>query len=756
MNALVRLLLDPAVRQAEVLETALRWQTGWPAAWLVGVLGAAVLLAIVVHRSSHVPLSRPWRIVSAMLRCLALGVAVWMLARPTLSVRLERREPNVLAVMVDESQSMAVRDGPEPEPTSRWQRAVGACGTVMREWLAARRGAATPAGYVFGGAAEATDLAELAARRPEERRTDVAGALRAVNTALADRPTAGVLILSDGADNGGGDPVATAAELARWGRPVYACLVGEDRPRDVRVTATAEAPFAFAGDPVPVQVRVQAQGFGGRTVSVTLREGDKLLSSKDVALPADDEPAVERFEVVPDAAGRRRYSMSVEPLPGEVTTGNNTASFEVQVTADPIRVLYVERWPRWQYRFLRQALLRDPRFATQAVLLTEDLASLDSDERRAAALPSRPEQLRDYDVVVLGEIAPEDLSASQLEWIADHVAKAGAGAVFIAGARHMPVSFLQSPIASLLPFERASASPEGAERSFRPRTTRLGALHPLMRLGFGEDPQRIWDTLPPLEWMVDVSRLKPGAVVLAERADPASPADARPLVILQRVGRGSTVFVATDETWRWRYKVGNQYFYGFWSQVLQHVGMPHRIGEFRDVRIEPPGPTVPSDVPVSVSVAIEQEQFRDDADATLVLMAQRDGAAAPTPTVLTRATDYPFVYEGQVRFAGAGRYRLWVEGREDRGDAIVDAESIDPETARTEVDGELLRRVAAAGGGRFLKLRDLPAFLESWSIEPLRYRWTQEIELWDNGLTLALLTIVLAAEWIVRKVHHLP
>src|SRR5690606_19970297 len=86
------------------------------------------------------------------------------------------------------------------------------------------------------------------------------------------------------------------------------------------------------------------------------------------------------------------------------------------------------------------------------------------------------------------------------------------------------------------------------------------------------DPSYGWSQL---RWVqrIDPTRLKPTAEVLAETVMPISAEDANvPLVVLMRYGAGRSIYVATDEIWRWRYGRGELLPEQFWMQILRMLG----------------------------------------------------------------------------------------------------------------------------------------------------------------------------------------
>jgi len=738
-----------------VLEARLAMRPIVSSGVLLVLLALAWLVVVLMHRSRRLEIGTRWRVVLGLLRIAILAMPVLMLTQPHVLARLERSIPRTLVLLLDQSRSMTVADGTESTPSSRWQRA-----TRSVEDAIAQCGSAQVATYVFGE--ETRPVEELGALQQPlfQRRTAIGDALHHVVADTSGQSVAGVIVLSDGADNGSSPqhaPLQVARMLARQSIPVHTVLVGNEQPRDVSVGVVAEAPFAFAGDPVPVRVHIEHRGFADEAVTITLLDGDRVLHTRDVALPAEDKPVVEHFEIQPQRKGKMRCRAEVTPLPGELTVNNNSAATEIRVVDQPIRLLYVEHWPRWQYQFLRNALRRDHRFAPHLVLLTEDPAT-PIEERQAASFPTTREELEAFDVIVLGDLSPQDLSPQQWSWVHDHVIENGAGLVLIAGPRHMPAMFADTPIGSLLPFGRVVGAAEEEVDPFRPAITPIGAHHPLMRLGFGDDPGAIWQQLPELQWYVRVDELKPGAVTLAQRPGRAGD-EPEPLIVLQRAGRGSVLYVGTDETWRWRYEVGNRYFYGFWAHGIQHVGMRHRVGQFSAVRIETPMQRIAPNVPVAVSVAFDAASDIDvDVREVRTLIAESaDGVLSSF--ALRQATDSPFVYEATIELSGEGGYRLYVEGFEDRGDTVIEvsaAGDTDPELAAPVVNPGLLRQMAELTGGTYTTVDGVSGLIDTIDLSPLRYRWSQRVALWDGWTALLILTLLLTAEWVLRKWIYLP
>ncbi|MBN2581956.1 MAG: hypothetical protein JXL80_02735 [Planctomycetes bacterium] len=759
--------LGQAVSSApvEVLETRYELRPVLPVPLVAaGIILAGIIVAW-IHTRPRLELHRRWRITLGMLRIAALTVPAILLLQPERIASLRRSEPRNITFLMDASGSMALADEPEPRPSTRWQRMIQALDPIAASYRAMDPADRPHLDLVRFD----TRLAQPGAPPPDAGQPPAGGNHTAIGTALqsaadrlSDSPGSHLILLTDGADTASppdAHPRDVARRLARSGLAVNTCLVGRERPRNLAATLATDAPFAFIGDPITLRVQLEHQDIDNQIATVALLEDDRRLATRDIPLPAAGESITERFEIIPDRAGRHRYRAVVEPVPGELVTTDNAAVADVRVVTEPIRALYIEHWPRWQYRLLRNALRRDSRFETTFVLITEDPATPPA-ERLTARFPESAEVMSQYDVIIVGDVSPQDLSPVQWGWLVEHVTDHGAGIVLIAGPEHMPADFLDTPLAPLLPMQRTTSVLPEDVHPFHPRLTPLGRLHPLMRLGFGADAEAVWRELPPLQWYAGLADVKPGAMVLADRP-PAVAEEPIPLVLLQRVGRGTAIFVGTDETWRWRYEHGNRYFYGFWAQVMQHAGLAHRVGEFSTVRIDTPA-TVSTGLPVPVTAAVDARSAAGDGTRleTMLLVAEPlEGLATPATVTLTASPDAVGIFAGHLRLDQPGRYRLYLEGYPDQGDAVIDVTSDsagDPERASAAADPHLLRQIAALTGGEFVRLEELADLVDRLDLAPLRYDWTERTPLWDGWLTLAAFAALLTAEWTLRKWRYLP
>lgn len=529
--------------------------------WCV-VAALAVALAVAVYRGgrARIPVGR--RITLMLLRSGALLLAAGLLLQPTMRVRLERASPHPLAILVDTSGSMAVQDRAD-QPRTRWDQIIETLNSSMPPDRLARAQLVS-----FNEQVDVMSWSDLSAPvdlQSGRYGTDIAAALRTIRDMTADRPETQIVLVSDGADTVAareGSLLAAAREIAQAGLTLHTVLVGEDRLPAITVETTADRLYAFVDDPIRVQVRLTAERLNGSAVDATITADGRPLAARRVTFSADAETMPESFDLVFDRTGLVRCRFEVPSNTPPIILKGNPA-FDVQVIDKPVRVLYIERRPRWTFQFLRNAFQRDHRFDARLVLVGSD--------GKDFTLPAGNLRLDDTGVVILGDFAPQELPNEWWQNLRDAVVNDGVGLILAAGPDNLPARFLDSALAELLPFRRLDSEQGDHAEPWLFTPTPAGRIHAIMQM----PSPTTWDTLPGLYWHAPIRDIKPAAQVLAEKpATPDSPAS--PIVLLQRAGRGTVLFVGTDETWRWRYELGDAFFYRFWAQASLFAGLPHQ------------------------------------------------------------------------------------------------------------------------------------------------------------------------------------
>src|SRR3954470_283052 len=368
---------------------ALSFNPTWPWQHAVGagtwnfVLGA-LALALVIYVYRREGRARSARITLGILRGALLALVIALLNRPVITLGQSRTEPSVLAVLVDDSLSMRIRDAaPEgsKDPQSRLAAAVdllaGEDQKLIRDLakvhqLRFYRFDATAA-PVAGPAAtqpiapmpgvDSGTLAALEKLEPNGQSTQLGASLRAALDDLQGQRLAGVVLLTDGRDTPARPLAATMAQLKDAGVKVFPVPIGsEQAPANIEIQSVVADDAAFKGDIVNVRTIVRATGVGsGREVTMQLKDKKtgRAMAGVDgrpveqrVTVPNDSPTEVE-LQFKPEDAGTLDLIVEAVKQPGELDEDDNIRRLQIEVLDAKIAALYVEGYPRWEYRYLK-------------------------------------------------------------------------------------------------------------------------------------------------------------------------------------------------------------------------------------------------------------------------------------------------------------------------------------------------------------------------------------------------------------------
>ena len=602
----------------------------------------------------------------------------------------------------------------------------------------------------------------------------------------------GIVLLSDGQHHGSGDPLAVARELARRKIPIFATPIGSKTPPADIAIVDLRAPKQVAKDAeAVVEAKVRLRGIPAGKLTLRMSAPG---ATKDTPLEkAIDHDGKDAAIVVPfplrfEAFGVHRAELSVEAPKGiqEISADNNRLAASIRVASDKTRVLLIDADIRWEHYYLAAALQRDPDVALERVVFhaprlgaapEDKLESLGFAKRSLPKLePNREDPLWAFDLIVLGDVAPEDLPLADRRRLEAYVGERGGTLVVQAGKRWQPLDFLagpEDPLAKLIPIELPQTM--RPKDGFRIRLSDAGEGIPFLRMDDGEPEHRkVWAELPKHFWAV-AGKPKAGAMVLATAEIEGSKSkDGSALIVQSNFGFGKVLYLGFDSTWRWRYRVGDKHHHRFWGQLARWAGAdPWTPGSNRLVRFGALSPVV---------------RPGDDAEAILRIAESMPLPNGPVRMKVIRigdeqkeeligAFELPAdgkrmrLWQGKLKGLPPGAYRLEPENAEwrdaagkeqgaDRRDVFTVQPPEDRETADLATNFSLLAALAEASGGRVVPIEEidrLPSILQrlvTTKHERIERRpWHDAPWTWYVfSLIMGLLTI----EWVGRKWSGLP
>jgi hypothetical protein len=838
MNALLKLFGIPVASNAQVSEINVAFH-GISASTGLLIAAAIVAATFWTYLRTSPRLTQTRKIILAGLRSLLLAMIVLMLMRPVLLLTVEGTIRRSLLLLIDSSASMQIKDlRQDPDDLKRAAIARGMIdpkggltqslsgdttsisqlsrADVVKSMLTnsqlqlleqlsktydvvpytfgqtlqavsntSATGSTTPPpsapGTVDPNTPSKNPASFLDAITFDKPYTAIGDAVRSLLDLKRGQPLAGIFLITDGGNNYGSQPLDAAALAQQDKVPLYIYGVGITSPHDIIVSQVYAPDVEFAGEDQTASVTVRSQSMKGRTATLQLKLGDEIVAHQDVTFGDDGEQVIQ-MKFQPKTKGEYDLVATIPPLPDEAIKDNNTASQRIRVIDGKVEVLYIDEKPRWEFRYLQAMLVRDKRLDPHFFLVEGDPElSHEENSPYVAGLPVTKDDWMKYDVVIIGDVDARMFNDDQVQSLNDLVSTFGGGLVFLSGRNYMPSSYRRTPLEKLFPVEfegQSLSSGAPATHPIQLELTDKGQNSPTLRLSNDDNENTdIWKNLPGIYWDARVIKAKPAAEVLLEDPSPekATRSGNMPVIALQSYGAGQTLFVGTDETWRWRKNVGEKYYTRFWGQALLRLGLPRLLGASRLTQLATEKKRYVSGERVTISGRIYRSGFQPVIDPTVngTLTIQPDEANAPAADLrktvpLQASPGKPGYYEGEVIVTTPGVYSF---STENDPSSLIDFRVTEPkfEFGDTAMNIDLLQKMAKTSGGAFYREEDLFHMLEP-STAPgsdqtatpenvpsglggatIRVPSPQEVELAFSPFYYALMIIVASLEWFLRK-----
>ena len=478
---------------------------GWQfnlAPWVLATVGAFLLASVLFFfRSLSKEGSDGPHILLHLLRLLIAIAVAFTLLRPERVVHTRNTEKPRVVVLWDGSGSMNTKD------VLTGDRTTISRATWLKEQVDSKFWAPLEKRYHV--------TVEPFAIPPEDPRTlDAETQIGTDLNAPLDRALKqyndlrAVVLLTDGDYNLGKNPIESATALARREVPIYAVGIGSETfLPDVELLNVLAPTYALINERVSAVVTLQNHLPREVKTAINISGPGGATGSKNVTIPAMAQ-VQEMVVFTPPTEGSGEFKVSIPVEREEVFPNNNERTFPLAVRKETLRVLVVDSQPRWEFRYLRNALMRDPGVQVNTILFNPQIG-MGEGNGYLSDFPSKKEDLQGYDVVFLGDVGVGDgmLKKEQAELLKGLIEQQASGLVFMPGPLGREKSLLDSPLNDLIPVEMdfskgtgyASAAEARLELTFRGRDHWLTML--------ATDPnanQAVWRGLPGFYWYAPV------------------------------------------------------------------------------------------------------------------------------------------------------------------------------------------------------------------------------------------------------------
>ena len=677
-----------------------------------------------------------------LLRWLLIAFAVLLLNQPEIVEEYRSKEKPSVVVLCDASPSMDTRD------------------------VVAHKGPAVSRREAIAGLAQETNWKALHERldvvvQPFSSAKDVRGTN--LFKALADvsatqKNLVGVVLASDGDWTAGPPPVEAAAQLRLKGVPVFAAPVGSrTRLPDVELVGVDAPTFAIVGKSVRIAMTIDSSLPRDYATTAVLRTSRGDTVTKDIHVAAMGRTS-EWIAWKPEETGDVTLTVQIPVRPEETRSDNNQLSVPISIRRERLRVLLVESYPRWEYRYLRNALSRDPGVELSCLLYQPGLSKVGGGNKDyIKQFPNGLDELARFDVVFLGDVGVGDgqLTTEQCGWLKGMVEHQASGIVFMPGREGREFSLLDTPLNELYPvvLDDTQRSGWGSRTPCRFELTELGRRSLLTKLADTEqESSDVWEDLPGFQWYAPVVRSRAGCEVLAVHRDAQNDHGRLPLLVTRTYGAGKVLFMGTDGAWRWRKGVEDTYHYRFWGQVVRWMAYQRNMAKGETMRLyySPDQPRIDGTVLLSANVMDRSGEPLQRGDVSARITAP--SGKAETVRFLS-ANEQWGAFSSQFTAREPGKHKVVLSCKQTGAtlDASFFVQGDSGEKPGRPARPDVLEEIARVTRGKVIEADRGDEIIASLAKLPEPPPAVRRLQLWSHPAVAGTLIVLLGVFWVGRK-----
>lgn len=763
----------------------------WPMPYVVVAASLLGGLAWTLYQRELVGVKSRLAGLPPLLRAAAIVLLVLMLAGPTLQIKQTTGRLAPLLLVVDGSQSMGLEDIDSLSKTATFSRLsrLGShlfygesesllaklhsrfdvrlllldAGGLNPMWSSAEGLEAAPKGFP-DATGESTDLHQTLFQTLNA--SPVIGRLP---------PQSTVILFSDGQHNSGPSPLELTSDFDHSGVSVFTVGFGSEKPPPDLAIQRVEAPArAHPGDRLHGKIHITDDMPPGLPFEVVIsfpgtevwRKTFQTNALRDKVIPfefplkAFAEPAA--GDPSPSRAQRLTATVEIPALAQEARTTNNRTTFPVRLASTKRGMLLIDGRPRWETRYLRSFFERNPQWMVNALLPSAPTGAQPFPRgNRAGEFPVSQKDLNEYDVILLGECPRNTFRDEELRWLSEFVSERGGTLILLDGPRGDFQSLENTPLATafpvrLLPPESRAATLAPGRHQLVPvgRAPQLPAFSLTNERGESIPSQaEAWLQLAAPR-RISPSQPLPGSEVLLEAAGGG---ERLPLLVFRSFGAGRVLYSASDETWRWRIRVGGLHQERFWNQITDWLTEEPFMVENSAAALDcgdsfyKPGAAVRLRARLRGTPSAPSPD-RPGLNAQLLRNGSLFASFALTPDAIHGST-----YEARTQPLPPGHYAFRLSDSSipaEAGELSADFEVETPlgtEQKITHQNAALLQKLAADFHGKYLPESDINRLPEELIPRGQGEILERQIPIWSSFPCFFAVVFLLGVEWILRK-----
>jgi hypothetical protein len=671
------------------------------------------------------------------LRAFALVIAFLIIFEPILSLTYIHQKIPAIAVLIDNSASIGIKD----KLGNRKEKLLEIAKSSILENISSKYETRF---YKFSDKTSGVSVFDSLKFNGEE--TDISSSLEQVRKELIDKNFSGVILITDGQNNLGEDPVRFSEN---YDVTIYTIGIGDpSESKDLLISKIRTNDIVYAENKIPVEITVKNSGYTGEKTTLTLLDSGMVVDTRIIDLGKENLEQTETLYFTAKGEGLKKYEVTISNLNGELTERNNKKSFFVKILKSKIKVLLISGAPGYDHSYLKQNFSKDENIELKSFTQKKDGTFYEHGFNQS--------DVSKFDVVIFNGFSTNDSKSTTVEAIIKTIGDNDIPFFLIYG-RTIEINNFFS-LKEFLPINFKFS--DKVEELAYFRLTSEGLTDPITRIV--DDPAenlKIWNGLPPLFVRNEDVSVKHVSTIIAYREhDKTKRALNYPILISQKIGKQKKLVLLGYGLWRWSSLLAirensENVYRKFISNSVRWLATRE---DSKLVRISTDKNIYRSTENIEFLVQVYDENYKPilDAEVSGTIIEKRGD----------RKIDFIFNSMGEGRYLfqseslPQGDYKIEVKAnfkaRELGSDvASFAVESFGLEFINTKMNSELLSRIADASNGKFYDGNN-----DGWknikndlNFKPEELAVHKEWELWNKIFMLVIFIGILSIEWFIKK-----
>ncbi len=238
--------------------------------------------------------------------------------------------------------------------------------------------------YAFGAKSRELDTDKAVEQLSfKESRTDISKTLEQIAGDYFSQNLSAVVIVSDGINNSGGNPLNTCEDLAV---PIYSVAMGDTSVRkDLAISHIRCNKIAYLDDEFPIEITLSAVKAAGERTQINLWQAGQRIFTQSVEVKGDKFSLTIPCSAVSSKVGVRKFVVEVAQCPNETNKENNRREFFVEIldSRSKIRILSAAVHP--DISAIKQSISKNKNYTLEAEVFSERNQKEDGSEEVVVA-----------------------------------------------------------------------------------------------------------------------------------------------------------------------------------------------------------------------------------------------------------------------------------------------------------------------------------------------------------------------------------